>query len=310
MSGGSVLLSVVIPAYNRAGTITAAIQSALQQDYRPLEVIVVDDGSRDDTIDRLKEFEGAIRIIQHQSNMGASAARNTGIEAAKGEYVAFLDSDDHWKPYKTSRQMAFMKKCGFAMSCTGFSSIYEGGGPLLRKRRPYQTQLSIEDVVWGVYVAPGTTLIAKRSLLLAIGGYDTTLRRLEDWDLLLKALLHVGELGFLDEDLAVLHPSDGCSTDLLRASADVLLVRASQLLSPRYPGLLRKLRAGIAFEVATSYWKWGDRGRSILWLLKTIALAPFRNQSIRIILIPWVKDLLLKSRHPAKSGGVIRRRGR
>jgi glycosyltransferase involved in cell wall biosynthesis len=95
------LTSVVIPAYNRRSTIGNAIQSVLAQPARDLEVIVVDDGSSDDSsavVLRMAHSESRIRLIRHKANRGAQAARNTGIQAARGEWVAFLDSDDTWVP--------------------------------------------------------------------------------------------------------------------------------------------------------------------------------------------------------------------
>src|SRR5512138_1185650 len=93
------LVSVVIPTYNRAPLLERAIHSVLSQTYTNLEVIVIDDASTDDTQDRIKNLQLAdirIQYIRHDRNRGSQAARNTGIHAAKGKYVAFLDSDDEW----------------------------------------------------------------------------------------------------------------------------------------------------------------------------------------------------------------------
>ena len=290
------LVSVVIPTYNRAATLGRAIRSALDQDYAPLEIVVVDDCSRDDTITILTEFGDSIRVLRHQNNCGASTSRNTGIDGARGEYIAFLDSDDYWRNDKTSRQMAFMREHKFAMSCTGFSSVYQQGSRPLRKKRPYGYRLSVQDIVWGIYVAPGTTLIAERRLLRAIGGYDTSLARLEDWDLLLKAALAVPDLGFLDEDLAVTTPSNAYSIATLEHSARLLVDRGLRLLAGQEPGLSRKFRAGVAFELAAAHWKKGSRMRAISYLSKTFALAPFNNQSVRVILLPWLRDVVFRAR--------------
>lgn len=289
-------VSVVIPAYNRADTVKAAVESALGQSYKPLEIIVVDDASSDDPAKALTDFHGSIRIIRHMTNRGAGAARNTGIDAAAGDYIAFLDSDDRWMPDKTARQIEFMKKHGFVMSCTGFSSIYGSGAKPMRKERPYKSTLSVRDIVWGIYVAPGTTLIAERQLFRAIGGYDASLPRLEDWELLLKATLHAGELGFLDENLAILQPSEGPSIETLQVSARLLLERGVDLLSKHDPGLVRSFRAGVAFQLAAVYWKRGAYAKSIISLLESIGNVGVGNQSIRIILIPWLKDLILRRR--------------
>jgi glycosyltransferase involved in cell wall biosynthesis len=98
------LISVIIPSYNRAEFVVDAVKSALGQTYSPLEVIVVDDGSTDETKKRLEPSLNRIRYV-HQLNRGVAAARNTGIEAAKGELIAFLDADDLWSPEKLLRQV-------------------------------------------------------------------------------------------------------------------------------------------------------------------------------------------------------------
>jgi glycosyltransferase involved in cell wall biosynthesis len=112
----------VIPTYNRADFLPKAIQSVLNQTYRDWEMIIVDDGSIDKTEEIVKDYkEARIRYIVHKSNLGSSAARNTGIKNSRGEYIAFLDSDDEWFPEKISCQMNIFQKedwkCGVV--CTG-----------------------------------------------------------------------------------------------------------------------------------------------------------------------------------------------
>src|SRR5215212_11526906 len=101
------LVSVVIPTYNRRRLVVEAVESALAQTYRPLEILVVDDGSTDGTEAELHRFGSAVRYLK-QPNQGAAAARNRGIRAATGELVAFLDSDDLWAPAKIEKQVALM----------------------------------------------------------------------------------------------------------------------------------------------------------------------------------------------------------
>ena len=103
------LVSVIIPTYNRAKTIERAVDSVLAQTWKELEVIVVDDGSTDQTNEVLKAYGDKIRVI-HRQNGGASAARNTGIKAATGEIISFLDSDDEWLPSKTERQVNLLQR--------------------------------------------------------------------------------------------------------------------------------------------------------------------------------------------------------
>ena len=103
------LVSVVIPTYNRSSMLQEAVASVLDQDYRPLELIVVDDGSTDATVEVVRGFGAAIRYLR-QDRQGVSAARNAGIAAARGQLIALLDSDDLWLPHKLSRQIDFFGK--------------------------------------------------------------------------------------------------------------------------------------------------------------------------------------------------------
>ena len=103
------LVSVVIPTYNRSAICRAAVESVLAQTYPNVEVIVVDDGSTDDTRDAIARVNSRVQVIW-QHNAGVSAARNTGMAAARGEYIAFLDSDDRWLPWKLEAQMAVLRR--------------------------------------------------------------------------------------------------------------------------------------------------------------------------------------------------------
>ncbi|MGC8603005.1 MAG: glycosyltransferase family 2 protein, partial [Desulfomonilaceae bacterium] len=102
------LVSVIIPTYNRAHLIERAVNSVLEQTYDKLEIIVVDDGSTDNTgnvLSQLQDGDSRVRYIRHETNKGSQSARNTGIRNARGDYVAFLDSDDEWLPYKLEKQI-------------------------------------------------------------------------------------------------------------------------------------------------------------------------------------------------------------
>jgi glycosyltransferase involved in cell wall biosynthesis len=109
-------VSVIIPTYNRADIVRKAIDSVLRQTYSNLEVIVVDDGSTDNTQSRLRFYGDRIRVLT-QANCGPSVARNRGIAVARGEILAFLDSDDYWLPTKLARQLAVLNKAGPSVAC-------------------------------------------------------------------------------------------------------------------------------------------------------------------------------------------------
>src|ERR1700728_3850120 len=127
----SPLVSVVIPTYNRAATIGRTLDSVVRQTHRPLEIIVVDDGSSDDTL-RAVDRQGCtvpLTVLALGDNQGAAAARNQGIALARGDFVAFLDSDDEWQPDKIAKQLAALDAAGleYGASYTGIASYAEDG---------------------------------------------------------------------------------------------------------------------------------------------------------------------------------------
>jgi glycosyltransferase involved in cell wall biosynthesis len=194
-------ISVVIPAYNASTYLSATLQSVLNQIQQPNEVIVVDDGSTDDTPGIARSF-GA-RIISLQ-NRGPSAARNAGTRAARFEYVAYLDADDLWTPEKLAVQHAALKSYGLpAFSFTDYRKFDERGvhkrSSELRHNRAFRriaTQKSASgDVImasdgrrpllYDSYIPP-SSIVVRRADALEVGGFDETLRAAEDFEFCLR----------------------------------------------------------------------------------------------------------------------------
>ena len=127
------LVSVILPTYNRAYLINRAVRSVLNQTYKDFELIIIDDGSIDNTEKVVNEFlekDKRIKYIQHEENKGAAAARNTGVKTAKGEYIAFQDSDDEWLPEKLEKQMKAFDKAtpNVGVVYTDMQRINKDGG--------------------------------------------------------------------------------------------------------------------------------------------------------------------------------------
>jgi glycosyltransferase involved in cell wall biosynthesis len=283
-------LSVIVPVYNQAHRLGAALRSALAQDYPPLEVIVVDDGSEDNVRDALKPFASKITMLRLSENRGAAAARNAALAVARGTHVAFLDSDDTWSPGKLRAQVQFMVSRNIDFCCTGFSV---NGMPV---NRPYRGLVSLTDLVWGCYLSPGTTLAASRELLLQAGGYDAALGRLEDWDLLLRIGEAGHRIGYLHQVLADIHPSRGAAPDVVLAGLKHIQRRHLGLLRSVSRKLARNFRAGIAFETAGAYARsrrWAAMGVA---LLRAFVFAPLGNGSFQLVLIPKLFPSIFKLR--------------
>ncbi len=179
-------VSVVLPVHNRSESLSSAVRSVLDQSLKACELIIVDDGSEQDVARALGPImdESAIKVVRHQTNKGASAARNTGIAQARADYVAFIDSDDKWHPRKLERQVGWMISERIPVSCTGyqvFTPFHPEG-----ERRIAQPCVRFDDLLWGCSLSPGSTMVVEAKLLEEVGPFDPTLRRLEDLDWLLR----------------------------------------------------------------------------------------------------------------------------
>jgi glycosyltransferase involved in cell wall biosynthesis len=204
-------VSVVIPAYNRAATIAAAIESVLRQTWSDFELIVVDDGSSDGTLAAAAAVrDPRVRLVQNPRNLGAAAARNAGVAEARGTWVAFQDSDDEWLPCKLEKQMARLAAVG--APCVGaYCGLLTLGTldarPGARIRLRYVPDPGIAPVEGDLLPAllkrniiSTQTLVARRDVFAALGGFDAALPAVEDWDFALR-LAHRGPIAFVDEPL-------------------------------------------------------------------------------------------------------------
>ncbi|MGZ3420121.1 MAG: glycosyltransferase family 2 protein [Polyangiales bacterium] len=183
-------VSVVIPSYNHARFLPKAIESALGQTLKPLEVIVVDDGSRDSTGDVLAEYADRVTVVR-QKNSGVAAARNRGVAISRGDVIAFLDADDEWLPEKLEMQVRRLEQdprvglvhCavqeidGAGLPLETHEAGMEGDGiarEMLFFRRP-------------VILGGGSGVVIRRTLFDEIGGFDLALSTSADWDLYYRA---------------------------------------------------------------------------------------------------------------------------
>ena len=221
------MVSVILPTYNRAHFIPYAIQSVLDQTYKDIELIVINDGSTDETEKVIKPYLKDIIYIYQQNN-GSGKARNQGIKAAKGEYIAFIDDDDFWLPWKLELQMElFNKHKELGIICTNFStfnekeecpsSIKEYFGLFKRTKLDFDTIFKQKKNItfkknnlyfyWGNIfptliqgsLIHQVSILTKKSILEEIGLYNESLSDNEDYDVCLK-IGEKFEIGFADID--------------------------------------------------------------------------------------------------------------
>lgn len=204
-------VSVILPTYNRAGLLPRAIASVLRQTFADFELIVVDDASTDDTMSVVGSIQDPrLRYIRLPANRGAPEARNRGITEANGNLVAFQDSDDEWLPEKLARQVAKLNACptSVAANYCGFTryerrtSLYIPEPKVACVEGRITSSLLIENFV------STQTLIVRKTLLESVGGFDERLKRLQDWDLVLR-LSRETVFSYIEDPLVLVYETPG-----------------------------------------------------------------------------------------------------
>jgi glycosyltransferase involved in cell wall biosynthesis len=208
------LVSVVIPTFNRANILCSTVESVIRQTYENIEIIVVDDGSTDETQDKLAAYRNKISILQ-QENYGPSHARNRGIEIAKGEIVAFLDSDDTWLPNKIERQVSLFEKAGESVPCCLCNAIIRDSSG--RETLSFDLSPLKTSICNGIWLNPAQVLATRcvlftqaiavrRDALLRVGLFDESLLLMEDYEMALK-LSFQGPWVYTKEPLVIYNQS-------------------------------------------------------------------------------------------------------
>ncbi len=227
------LVSVVIPSYNRAHAIAASIQSVLSQTYENIELIIVDDGSKDNT-KAVIEGVGDPRIrYVYQENAGACAARNHGARLAKGDYVAFHDSDDTWYPDKLEKQMAAMERTGADIVICKLLMHQPDGTQIRYPKRIGEGFISQADDLFGI----GTQTILARKKVTDSSHFDASFPRYQDLEWIYRALQSYS-VYCLDEPLV----DYVVGSDSISANPKKMYL-ALRLIADKYPDMKKKYPA-------------------------------------------------------------------
>lgn len=231
------LVSVIIPTFNRAGIIGKAIQSVFDQTYTNTEIIVVDDGSADETPEVLAKYGNHIRVFR-QANAGPSAARNRGVDAAQGEVVAFLDSDDAWLPTKLARQVELLRRAGPEIPCC-LSNICLSHSPYgketsfalanLHPKLPEGVWSNPLEILLTRFILFNQAIAVRRDALRRVGAFNPKLRLLEDYDLALRLAL-LGSWTFISEPLVSYGTSQSNALSRTATSDATLAPKASRTI--------------------------------------------------------------------------------
>jgi glycosyltransferase involved in cell wall biosynthesis len=242
-------VSVIIPTYNRARKVARAVASVLYQTHTDYELIVVDDGSRDNTGETLSLFPSRIIRLVHDGNRGVSAARNTGITASGAPLIAFLDSDDYWLPEKLAVQVAFFKAHPKAMACqTQEIWIRKGLRVNPRKKHLKPSGRIFVPSLKLCLVSPSAVMVT-RSLLDEVDLFDEAFPVCEDYDLWLRVSCKY-PIHLLNKDLVIKEGGapDQLSKSLMgmdrfRIKSLVKIIESGCLIPRQRNAALRELRA-------------------------------------------------------------------
>lgn len=231
-------ISVIIPTYNDSGTIPRAISSALGQTVSVDEIIVVDDASTDDTEAVVRAFDDdRIEYIKHKRNRGGSAARNTGLERATSDYIAYLDADDEWLPRKLEKQLDVLESrsddwvaahCDRTWDVSLRSKVAFALSTIVgtKKRNPAKEggDELIKEVLTLNLSTGASTLLVDRDTVEVIGGFDPEFPRHQDWEFLIR-VLQQGNLAYVDEPLVIKHGTGRPSIETYEEGKELLLTK-------------------------------------------------------------------------------------
>jgi glycosyltransferase involved in cell wall biosynthesis len=274
------MVSIVMPAYNVAWCIGRAVDSVLAQDFRMRELIVINDGSTDDTASVLAGYGDAI-VVLHQQNRGMSAARNAGIRAARGEYIAFLDSDDWWLPTKLSRQVELMESRPEIGFCSTAARVEDPDGRLLNLWQCRHAGTAMLETLFSenAAIAGGcSAVVVRKELLDRTGLFDESLRGFEDPDLWMR-LAAVSGYACIDDVLAVIlrrERSVSGNLDAMRDAARRSMRKNRTLLPPCLQGgFWRNCLAGVYTDYAKRAYRAGRHRLAFADTLRALMLSPW-----------------------------------
>jgi glycosyltransferase involved in cell wall biosynthesis len=272
------LVSVVIPNYNYAHYLREAIDSVLSQTYPELEVIVVDDGSSDNSPEVLASYGERIKSV-FQKNQGVSAARNNGVAASTGEFIAFLDADDSWLPTKVEKQVAiFRSDPTIGLVHVAVNEVDAAGNSLLERYEGLKGNIAGELLMLkraGI-LGGGSGLMVTREVFVEVGGFDPGLSTSADWDFFYQVSSRY-RVGFVPELLLRyrIH-STNMHANVAAMERDMTLAfgKAFASASPEISRLRRQAYGVLNRTLAASYFKAGQYTDFMRTAAKGIAAYP------------------------------------
>lgn len=244
------LVSVIIPSYNYEAFIGQCVESVLNQDYPNIEILIIDDGSQDNSVKLLEKMGAPLKIIR-QNNQGVSSARNRGLMEAKGEYIAFLDADDYWASSKIRKQLTALIENRVDLIYSGINLVSPDGTQIFGKLEPkfrgdcssfYRKHPSTAIVLLGT-----SNALFRKEIITRSGLFDPKLSISADWDFF-RRYCDYAKVEFVDEELTFYrqHPANMSSYSDHFVSDTVRCVR--KMLTDDYPSTKLIERTRILFS--------------------------------------------------------------
>lgn len=269
------LISVVIPTYNRQCTLGRAIYSVLNQTYKKIELIVVDDASTDKTDLLVKSInDPRLSYIKLEANRGANHARNIGIERASGEYIAFQDSDDEWLSEKLEKQIELinLSKTNEDVIFCSYVRVKGSTATYLPKLIDlYRKGNMLQRLLQGNFITT-QSLLVKSKVFEEIGGFDENMKRLQDWELILRMATRY-KITHLNFPLLVTHFSENSITSkshLLPEAILYIYIKHNELIKAQ------NLIDTFCIQIAKSYVNAGMVLKAYCWHWSAIKLKPWK----------------------------------
>jgi glycosyltransferase involved in cell wall biosynthesis len=254
---GDELVTVVIPTYNRPNFLRGAIETVISQNYRPIEIIVVDDGSDFQYADDIaSDFDKDITIVNHGSNKGLSAARNSGINESSGSYIAFLDDDDRWRVKKLTRQIKLFQNDSIGIVTCLVAATTRTGDLIHYETTAPSGDCSDKLLVCNEIGTPSRVLV-RRDAIEDVGTFDESLSTKQDWDFYIR-ICQNWQVGAVQDHLCfrTVHESMSSSPNSSRRDNNIILDKHENLIRRR--GLWSEAKSEIADRVGTAYLKNGE----------------------------------------------------
>lgn len=304
-------VSVIIPTHNRQRLIRRAVRSVLNQTYSDLECIVVDDASSDDTAQVMQTIgDDRVSYLRHDRNRGASGARNTGIRAARGSLIAFLDDDDEWLPEKLAKQVPLLKSLPEAYAMVYCWMDYlDNAGLVVQQRHPTHRGDVFKFVLVKQGLAGCPTLLVRRSVVDEINGFDESLPRGNDGDFI-RRVCRAYKVEVVPEVLVHVHVGHGherITSDTDRGIRNHL--RAQQAKLDKFPQELRKhphLKAMLLANIGSSYLRLGELKAGLSGLARSFLLSPL-NPKLYCMAYSGIKSLRARRMHSYLAEGIPKR---